>query len=161
MLEDAVEDLLKRQGLVKHEGRIKAAFLKGISNFGDETLGPRWFMRNVKRFENLYRARFFADFVIYDVERYPNGLVIEVKAQETPGSVDEKYVFTVLSLKQLYDEQKVSTWLVFSGGGVRACAVDWMRSEEVWTAKKRQFRFMTESDLRRTLLNELRAKKSR
>jgi hypothetical protein len=144
-LENAVEDMLRRNDFVQIDDRQRAAFTKSVLDFGDDDLPTRWYARNVKRFENLYKVRFFADFVIYDAVYFPHGLVIEVKAQEKAGSVDEKYVFTVLSLKELKKRYGVQSWLVFSGTGARACAVEWIRKQQ----EKGVFEMKTESELRR------------
>ncbi len=154
-MENSVEDQLIRAGFAHHnEKKTKDAFVRNTVSFGDEALGDRWFMRNLKKYENMYKVRFFSDFVVYDRAVFPHGLVIEVKAQETPGSVDEKYVFTVLSLKQLYDNYgKLSAWLVFGGTGLRPCAADWMKEQEKWSQRRQQFMLLTEGQFRRALFD--------
>lgn len=150
-MEDSIEDQLGRAGFARHDGKLKAAFVRGVIDIGDEKLGDRWLMRNVKKYTNLYGVRFFSDFVLYDRTMLPKGLVIEVKSQETPGSVDEKYVFAVLSLRALYDKDGIPAWLVFGGSGVRACALDWMKSQELWRPNRQVFRFLNESGFRRAV----------
>ena len=150
-LEHMVEDLFKRQGFVLiDDTKLKRQFTTGLLEFGSPELGSKWFMRNVKKYRSLYDVVFFADFVVYDEKCFPHGLLLEVKNQTTAGSVDEKYVYTVLSLKNLYDKyNKIVSWLVFSGPGARPCAVSWMKAQE---DPEGRFRFLTESEVRRALL---------
>lgn len=144
-MEAAIEAALIRAGFTKATDQQKAAFQQGASGFGDDDLGDRWYMRNVKRFINLYGVRFFADFVVYDKDVLPNGLVIEAKHQALAGSVDEKYVFTVLSLKALHEKYGgLCAWLVFSGSGARAVAVEWMSGQQ----DPPRFLYLTESRFR-------------
>lgn len=143
-MEDAAEDFLVRYGFTPLSKKQKALFLNGIADLGE--LGDRWYVRNAKRFLSIYKVRLFSDFVLYDRLAFPSGLILEIKSQESAGSVDEKYVYTVLSLKQA----GVPAWLVFSGGGIRACAMDWMKSQESKT-----FRVLTENAMRRALLEAL------
>lgn len=149
-LEDAVEDVLKRAGFVQLDEDLKRSFHRGLLDFGDSNLPPAWYARNVKKYQNLYQATFFADFIIYHHDAFPHGHLIEVKQQGTPGSVDEKYVFTTLSLIELYKTQNgLSSWFVYDGHGARQSALDWIKSNNQWTARKRVFSFMSMSDVRR------------
>ena len=84
-----------------------------------------WFVEQIDCERNLYGSRWRLDFYLFHPDKFPNGLVIESKWQGSPGSVDEKYVFTVLSLKSL----STPSMLVLGGGGARRGAVDWIRKQ--------------------------------
>jgi hypothetical protein len=149
-LEHMVEDLFKRQGFTLIDDKsLKRQFTSGVLVFGSPELGSRWIMRNVKKYRSLYETVFFADFVAYDETHLPNGLVLEVKNQSTAGSVDEKYVYTVLSLKALYQRyNRLEAWLVFSGPGARPCAVTWIKGQQ-----NKHFKVFNESEIRKHLLS--------
>jgi hypothetical protein len=149
-MEAMIEAMLVQAGFPQATDKLKRSFQQGAIGFGDEELGPRWYMRNVKRFRNLYGVGFFADFVVYDERSFPAGLVIESKQQDQAGSVDEKYVFTVMSLKALHGLYGgLCAWLVFGGDGARAVALDWMRAQE----DPPRFLFLSEVKFRVALRN--------
>lgn len=147
--ESDVENQLKHFGLKQATDKEKAKFRLGTLEPHD--IGNAWYARNVKKFKNIYGVGFFADFYVYHSEKLPNGLVIEVKSQDSPGSVDEKYVFTVLSLIGI---PSVESWIVFEGAGARPCAVDWMRAQSA--KKTNKFTFMTYAQFRRKIMDALR-----
>ena len=90
--------------------------------------------------ENLTGRHFATQAVvgstIYDQERevdvlvinnllFPKALVIECKWQQSPGSVDEKFPFFALSIKQ----SKVPTVVILDGGGYKASAMEWLKTQ--------------------------------
>jgi DNA adenine methylase len=77
---------------------------------------------------------------VYNAEKWPDGLYIEVKWQSTGGSVDEKYVFTALSMMK----QKGDKILIIDGGGCRAGAILWMRKQAERKANRFQIFNMME-----------------
>ena len=115
--------------------------LRGLAN-GDDLLlfGDKWYSTQLACERNLYQAKFKADVFVFEKEHWPNGLIIECKYQELGGSVDEKYVFTVMSLKELKHRD---TLLILGGNGARNCAVNWMKDQQ---DKKGQFRFFGGSE---------------
>lgn len=141
-MEDMVEDRLKRAGFRLLDAPEKRALTAGSKTLED--LGDRWYTRHVKLFPGLYGVKLFLDFFVYLKDQHPHGLIIECKSQEQAGSVDEKYVYTVLSLKKMTKEHRAPSWLVFSGSGVRPCAMEWMRNQNNAT-----FRVMTEGEMRK------------
>ena len=89
------------------------------------TEGSRWFTRQVRLGKNIYEGAMKIDFYLYDRDKWPDGLYIEVKWQATSGSVDEKYVFTALSLMSLPGDKI----MILDGGGYRRGAVKWLRKQ--------------------------------
>jgi hypothetical protein len=89
------------------------------------TEGSRWFASQVRLGKNIYEGTMTVDFYLYDKEKWPDGLYIEVKWQASSGSVDEKYVFTALSLIGLPGDKV----LILDGSGYRPGAVKWLRKQ--------------------------------
>lgn len=75
--------------------------------------------------KSLYGKSMRADFFCWHPVKWPNGLIIEAKYQAVGGSVDEKYPYTVLSLKQI-DFPSV---IIFEGGGATRSAIEWAVSQ--------------------------------
>ena len=75
--------------------------------------------------KSIYGTEQNCDFIVYHPDRWPNNLIIEVKWQETGGSVDEKYPYLVLNI----EAYPYPTVLVLDGGGYKAGAEKWIRSQ--------------------------------
>lgn len=73
------------------------------------------------RFESIYGIPMTVDFYVWHPEKFERGLIIECKYQETGGSADEKFPYTVLSLKKT----GVPAILLLIGAGAKRKAVDW------------------------------------
>ena len=80
---------------------------------------------NVKIGRNIYDSARRCDFLLIHPQKWPWGLVIEAKWQQSSGSVDEKYPFLVLNIRQSH----FKTILLLDGGGYRAGAECWLRSQ--------------------------------
>ena len=130
-LERVVGGMLIRYGYREIDETDRQSLIRGGKKVGD--IDGNWFARQIRLYENLYGARFIADFFVKG-ERLPDGLTIECKCQQSSGSVDEKYVFTVLSLRKM---PGISVMLL-DGNGPRRCAREWIASE----SKKSRGRFM-------------------
>ena len=61
----------------------------------------------------------------YPPQRWPDCLVIQCKWQASPGSVEEKYPFEVLSIQL----NEFNTIIVLDGGGYSKGAEMWLRSQ--------------------------------
>jgi hypothetical protein len=96
------------------------------------TEGSRWFASQVRLGKNLYEGPMTVDFYLYDRDKWPDGLYIEVKWQAASGSVDEKYVFTALSLMG----QPGDKILILDGSGYRRGAVKWLRRQAVKSSNR-------------------------
>jgi hypothetical protein len=66
------------------------------------------------------------DFLVYDMPEFPDGLIIESKWQGSGGSVDEKYPYLVLNIKEVFP---CPTIIVLDGGGSRPGAVKWLKGQ--------------------------------
>lgn len=81
---------------------------------------------------SIYRTTLRADFVVHDFADYPDGLAIEVKWQDSGGSVDEKFPYLITNAK----EQRYARplLLIAFGPGLRRGALDWVRAQVDGTA---------------------------
>lgn len=75
---------------------------------------------------SIYGTPQYCDFIAYHPERWPDNLIIESKWQQSGGSVDEKYPYLVLNIQMQY---RCPTILVLDGGGYKAGAETWIRSQ--------------------------------
>lgn len=73
---------------------------------------------------DLYGKERKCDFILYHPARYPRALILESKWQQSSGSVDEKFPFLVLTIK----ESRLDTVVVL-GGGYSAGAERWLRRQ--------------------------------
>ena len=74
--------------------------------------------------KNIYNSNQFVDFIISRQNGPP--LVIEAKWQQSKGSVDEKFPFLIINLKENNPYQAM---IVIDGGGYRQDSVSWMKKQ--------------------------------
>lgn len=74
----------------------------------------------------IYGLPIFADFLLAGAPGFPAGLAIEVKWQQSPGSVDEKFPYLVHCIQACYP---CPTVIVADGGGQRPGALAWLRGQ--------------------------------
>ena len=74
----------------------------------------------------IYDTDLICDFLLFHPQKWPEGLVIEAKWQQTGGTVDEKYPYFVLNIWA----SEYRTILVLDGGGYREGAANWIRSQQ-------------------------------
>jgi hypothetical protein len=72
-------------------------------------------------FKSLYGLPMAVDFYAWHLDKFPRGLIIECKYQETGGSADEKFPYTIYSLKNI----GIPAILLVIGAGAKRRAVDW------------------------------------
>ncbi len=101
-LENLVTNSLLSAGFVEISNKDKKTFIRTRDfNWLSNIYGLKWFVQQISLDKNLYGAKYKMDFFLYHKKVYPSGLNIECKWQGSPGSIDEKYVFTVMSLKKI------------------------------------------------------------
>ncbi len=76
--------------------------------------------------ESIYNTKLRADFMIYHPQKYPNKLIIECKWQQVRGSVDEKYPYNVLNVRERYP---CPTIILLDGAGFKLGAGEWLRAQ--------------------------------
>ena len=74
--------------------------------------------------KNIYNTRQIVDFIITRFDNTP--LVIQAKWQQSKGSVDEKFPFLVINLKE---KSPFDSLIVIDGGGYRSDSITWMKEQ--------------------------------
>ena len=113
--EKTIEDAIKRCG---YKSTSASDFFAGMGS------GVPLYCHKLKYGSNIYESRTEYDFIVYHPQKHPNGLVIEVKWQQVPGTADEKFPFLVLNIQNKYPFKTV---LILDGGGYRIGAEKWVR----------------------------------
>lgn len=90
-----------------------------------DDLTTQGYVRQYRRFNNLYGVPWRLDFYIIHTDKFPDGMAIESKWQSSGGSADEKLFFAFRSLEAL----PIPGVLIIGGNGARKCAVDWCLRE--------------------------------
>lgn len=75
---------------------------------------------------SIYGLPLFADFWVRGAPGFPEGLALEVKWQQSTGSVDEKFPYLVLNIQQCYPCPAI---VIADGGGQRPGALQWLRGQ--------------------------------
>lgn len=78
------------------------------------------------RFVSIYGLPMTVDLYLWHPTKYPQGLIIECKYQETAGTADEKFPYTVFSLQQA----GIPAILLVIGQGAKRKAVRWCLSQQ-------------------------------
>jgi len=76
---------------------------------------------------SIYETYRKCDFIVMNKDKFKNCLIIECKWQQSSGSVDEKYPFTVLNIFKI----KVPTIILLDGGGYKKGAMEWLKSQVI------------------------------
>jgi hypothetical protein len=76
--------------------------------------------------KSIYETSLYCDFILFHPQKWLDCLVIESKWQQCGGSVDEKYPYTVLNMKQ---HSAYKSILLLDGGGYKPGAETWLRQQ--------------------------------
>lgn len=76
--------------------------------------------------KSIYETDFFCDFILYHPQKHPLCLVIESKWQQSSGSVDEKFPYLVVNIKE---QSPYKTIILLDGGGYKPQAEKWLRAQ--------------------------------
>ncbi|MCK8518294.1 DpnII family type II restriction endonuclease [Methanoculleus sp. 7T] len=74
----------------------------------------------------IYDTPIRCDFIVFHPEKHPDRLIIESKWQQSSGSADEKYPYTIHNIKEKYP---CDTVLVLDGDGYKKGAEKWVRDQ--------------------------------
>ncbi len=97
--------------------------------FRDFTRRPRparLFVAQYAIGQSIYSLPLNADFWVCGAPGLPAGLAIEVKWQQSTGSVDEKFPYLVHNIKECYP---CPALVIADGGGQRPGALHWLRGQ--------------------------------
>lgn len=76
--------------------------------------------------KSIYGTQLACDFILYHPNKHPDKLVIEAKWQQSSGSVDEKFPYFVMNIKEKFP---VDTIILLDGSGCRKSAEKWLRDQ--------------------------------
>jgi hypothetical protein len=82
--------------------------------------------RQVYICQSIYGRRLYADIIIKGLPQFRDGLIVESKWQSSSGSIDEKYPYLVLNIKQMYP---LPTMIIADGGGASEGAIEWLMNQ--------------------------------
>jgi len=118
-LENFVEDILRRNGYVEFVGNKKQVFAMR------DTIGGKQYSKQPWCGKTIYSTDRKPDFLVINQERFPDGLIIECKWQESSGSVDEKYPYVVHNVAKT----GVPTIILIDGEGYKKQAFEWLKEQ--------------------------------
>jgi hypothetical protein len=84
------------------------------------------YSRQVNIGKTVYGHDLKVDVLINPSTLFPSGLIVESKWQDCAGSVDEKFPYLVLNIKEYMPYPAI---VIYGGGGARAGAVAWLRRQ--------------------------------
>jgi len=87
---------------------------------------PKRYAKQVYIGLGIYQTDIFVDFYLIDEQKYPKGLIIECKWQQSNGSVDEKLPYVNLNIKKCYPAPAI---VVIDGGGMKPGAIAWLEKQ--------------------------------
>lgn len=87
---------------------------------------PRLFVAQYPIGQSIYGLPLLTDFWVQGAPGQPRGLAIEVKWQQSTGSVDEKFPYLALNIQQCYP---CPALVIADGGGQRPGALQWLRGQ--------------------------------
>ena len=90
------------------------------------TLLPKRYARQVYIGTGIYETDIYVDFYVIGSDAIPSGLIIECKWQQIGGSVDEKFPYLNLNIKDCYPAPAV---VVLDGGGMKPGAITWLKKQ--------------------------------
>lgn len=83
------------------------------------------FIKQHKVFRNVYNNVMRSDFFVFHPEKYPQGMIIECKQQDSAGSADEKFPFLFLSLQST----GLPAIVLAQGSGFKETALLWCEEQ--------------------------------
>lgn len=90
-----------------------------------KSIGGKQYAKQVPCGTSIYETKRKCDIFILNQERFPDGLIIECKWQQSSGSVDEKYPFALFNIIKI----GVPTIILLDGGGYKPAAMKWLKEQ--------------------------------
>lgn len=115
-LEQFIENALHRHGYTLFPDHKKQLF------DNRDVVGGKQYGTHIYVGKTIYETKRYVDFLVINKEKFPEGLIIECKWQQSAGSVDEKYPFLVHNIVRL----AVPTIILLDGGGYKPAAKLWL-----------------------------------
>lgn len=83
------------------------------------------YSRNVAIGKNIYNNNRKGHFMLFHPDKWPKGLVVEVRWQGVNGTVDEKFPFIVMNIKR----SGVETVIVMGGENLKPEVINWVENQ--------------------------------
>jgi hypothetical protein len=99
-------------------GRIAEGIIAHILSGRGYTITPQMWIGM-----SIYNHKMKCDFLLSNVSGFPNGLIIESKWQDGGGSVDEKFPYLTINIKERYP---CPTIVVLGGNGWKKGSILWL-----------------------------------
>lgn len=90
-----------------------------------KSVGGKQYSMQVPCGTSIYETKRKCDFLVLNQDKFPDGLIIECKWQQSKGSVDEKYPFSVFNIIKI----GVPTIILLDGGGYKPAALKWLKDQ--------------------------------
>ncbi len=130
--ESTIRGVLTGRGYVEQttqESQEAAPPAEQTAMFRDFSRKPRpsrYFVAQYPIGSSIYGLPLLTDFYVVGAPGQPGGLAIEVKWQQSTGSVDEKFPYLVLNIQQCYP---CPALVIADGGGQRNGSLAWLRGQ--------------------------------
>lgn len=118
-LENFVGQILQQEGYQEFWDHKEQIFTNR------KTVGGKQFAKQVPCGTSIYETKRKCDFLVLNKDKFPDGLIIECKWQQSNGSVDEKYPFTIFNVFKI----GVPTVILLDGGGYKPAAMKWLKDQ--------------------------------
>lgn len=94
--------------------------------FGNrKSVGGKQYAKGVLAGTSIYETKRIVDFLVLNSEKFPDGLIIECRWQQSVGSVDNKFPMLVFNVLKT----GVPTIILLDGGGYSKKAEAWLKSQ--------------------------------
>lgn len=90
-----------------------------------KSVGGKQFAKEVNVGDSIYGTKVRADFLVLNKDKFPDGLVVECKWQQSRGSVDIKYPFNVFNIAKL----GIPTIILIDGNGYSKKSFAWLKDQ--------------------------------
>ena len=118
-LENFIEHILKQEGYQEFWDHKEQVFANR------KAIGGKQYAKQVPCGTSIYETKRKCDFLVLNKEKFPEVLIIECKWQQSSGSVDEKYPFTIFNVFKI----GVPTIILLDGGGYKKEAMKWLKGQ--------------------------------
>lgn len=116
-LEDVIERTLQRKGYaLVPKNKFRASVC----------LEQPTYAKQCPVAKSVYGTNLYCDFILFHPEKHPDCLIIESKWQQSSGSVDEKFPYLVINIREQYP---CATIIVLDGGGYKPGAEVWLKKQ--------------------------------
>ncbi|WP_341755335.1 MULTISPECIES: PD-(D/E)XK nuclease superfamily protein [unclassified Candidatus Tisiphia] len=116
-LEVFINNRLVREGYV---------FVPKTRFIASQVLAQPIYTRQFNLGETIYNTAWQCDFILYHPIKHSNCLVIESKWQQSGGSADEKYPYTILNVRK---QSVYNVIIIIDGDGYKKGALQWLKDQ--------------------------------